>query len=94
MVLSVNDELTAVDAITVDVCKTGRLRMLTMSPLDFSEQYKRNKYDVPLTTLKHSRHVEYEFCPIAISIYVRLGKEALCFLSDVEIVVKKNEQEI
>ncbi|KAL0235807.1 hypothetical protein GEMRC1_002389 [Eukaryota sp. GEM-RC1] len=91
MVLSVNDELTAVDAITVDVCKKRAFKDANneVSPLDFSEQYKRNKYDVPLTTLKHSRHVEYEFCPIAISIYVRLGKEALCFLSDVEIVVKK-----
>ncbi|KAL0229338.1 hypothetical protein GEMRC1_013956 [Eukaryota sp. GEM-RC1] len=91
IVPSVNDELTVVDVITVDVCKKSAFKDAKneVSPLNSSEQYKRNKYDEPLTALKHISHVEYKLCPFAISIYGRLGRDALCFLSDFEKVVKK-----
>ncbi|KAL0235416.1 hypothetical protein GEMRC1_001998 [Eukaryota sp. GEM-RC1] len=96
IVPSVNDELMIVDVITVDVCKKSAFKDAKneVSPLDFSQHYKSNKYDEPLTALKHIRHVEYKLCPFAISIYGRLGRDDLCFLSDFEKVVKKNEQEI
>ncbi|KAL0238523.1 hypothetical protein GEMRC1_012996 [Eukaryota sp. GEM-RC1] len=84
IVPSVNDELAVVDVNTVDVCTKSAFKHAKneVSPLDFSEQYKRIKYDVPLTALKHTRHVEYKLYPFAISIYGRLGRDALCFLSD------------
>ncbi|KAL0241203.1 hypothetical protein GEMRC1_006438 [Eukaryota sp. GEM-RC1] len=57
-----------------------------VSPLNSSEQYKRNKYDEPLIALKH---VEYKLCPFAISIYGGLGRDDVCFLCDFEKVVNK-----
>ncbi|KAL0244852.1 hypothetical protein GEMRC1_008934 [Eukaryota sp. GEM-RC1] len=81
IVPSVNDELTVVDVITVDVCRKSAFKDAKheVSPLNSSEQYKRNKYDEPLTALKHIRHVEYKLCPFAISIYGRLGRDAFVF---------------
>ncbi|KAL0246386.1 hypothetical protein GEMRC1_007598 [Eukaryota sp. GEM-RC1] len=62
IVPSVNDELTVVDVITVDVCKKSAFKDAknAVSPLNSSEQYKRITYDEPLTALKHIRHVEYK----------------------------------
>ncbi|KAL0214960.1 hypothetical protein P9112_007144 [Eukaryota sp. TZLM1-RC] len=58
-------------------------------PLDDSELYKRKKYANPLKELKHVRHVDYQICPFAISLYGRLGKTALNFIDDFENLVKK-----
>ncbi|KAL0229007.1 hypothetical protein GEMRC1_013627 [Eukaryota sp. GEM-RC1] len=79
VVPSVNDELSVVDVITGDVCNKSAFKDAKneVSPLDFSKQNKKNKYDEPLTALKHIRHVEYKLCPFAISIYGRLGRDAL-----------------
>ncbi|KAL0208290.1 hypothetical protein P9112_010877 [Eukaryota sp. TZLM1-RC] len=60
-----------------------------VSPLDDSELYKRKKYANPLKELKHVRHVDYQICPFAISLYGRLGKTALNFIDDFENLVKK-----
>ncbi|KAL0211118.1 hypothetical protein P9112_009416 [Eukaryota sp. TZLM1-RC] len=58
-------------------------------PLDDSELYKRKKYANPLKELKHVRHVDYQICPFAISLYGRFGKTALNFIDDFENLVKK-----
>ncbi|KAL0210161.1 hypothetical protein P9112_010245 [Eukaryota sp. TZLM1-RC] len=58
-------------------------------PLDDSELYKRKKYANPLKELKHVRHVDYQICPFAISLYGRLGKTAMNFIDDFENLVKR-----
>ncbi|KAL0210187.1 hypothetical protein P9112_010271 [Eukaryota sp. TZLM1-RC] len=60
-----------------------------VSPLDDSELYKRKKYANPLKELKHVRHVDYQICPFAISLYGRLGKTAMNFIDDFENLVKR-----
>ncbi|KAL0222762.1 hypothetical protein P9112_002152 [Eukaryota sp. TZLM1-RC] len=77
--------------ITVDVCKKNALKhaQSELFPLNDSELYKRKKYANPLKELKHVRHVDYQICPFAISLYGRLGKTAMNFIDDFENLVKK-----
>ncbi|KAL0206070.1 hypothetical protein P9112_001377 [Eukaryota sp. TZLM1-RC] len=91
VVPSFDDVMNVVDVVTVDVCKKNALRnaQSEVSPLDDSELYKRKKYANPLKELKHVRHVDYQICPFAISLYGRLGKTALNFIDDFENLVKK-----
>ncbi|KAL0210197.1 hypothetical protein P9112_010281 [Eukaryota sp. TZLM1-RC] len=42
-----------------------------------------------LKELKHVRHVDYQICPFAISLYGRLGKTAMNFIDDFENLVKR-----
>ncbi|KAL0206130.1 hypothetical protein P9112_001437 [Eukaryota sp. TZLM1-RC] len=81
----------SISNVTVDVCKKNALKnaQSEVSPLDDSELYKRKKYANPLKELKHVRHVDYQICPFAISLYGRLGKTALNFIDDFENLVKK-----
>ncbi|KAL0209058.1 hypothetical protein P9112_011645 [Eukaryota sp. TZLM1-RC] len=85
--------MNVVDVVTVDVCKKNALKnaQSEVSPLDDSELYKGKKYANSLKELKHVRHVDYQNCPFAISLYGRLGKTALNFIDDFENLVKKNE---
>ncbi|KAL0226349.1 hypothetical protein P9112_013673 [Eukaryota sp. TZLM1-RC] len=91
VVPSFDDVMNVVDVVTVDVCKKNALKnaQSEVSPLDDSELYKRKKYANPLKELKHVRHVDYQICPFAISLYGRLGKTALNFIDDFENLVKK-----
>ncbi|KAL0211113.1 hypothetical protein P9112_009411 [Eukaryota sp. TZLM1-RC] len=91
VVPSFDDVMNVVDVVTVDVCKKNALKNAhsEVSPLDDSELYKRKKYANPLKELKHVRHVDYQICPFAISLYGRLGKTALNFIDDFENLVKK-----
>ncbi|KAL0231253.1 hypothetical protein GEMRC1_010658 [Eukaryota sp. GEM-RC1] len=90
VVPSSSDKLFVVDVVSVDVCKKTSLKNASSetSPLDISEQAKQDKYRKPLMALKHVKHVEYELCPFAVSIYGRLGKSALNFLNDFGKIVK------
>ncbi|KAL0227210.1 hypothetical protein P9112_014534 [Eukaryota sp. TZLM1-RC] len=85
------DVMNVVDVVTVDVCKKNALKnaQSEVSPLDDSELYKRKKYANPLKELKHVRHVDYQICPFAISLYGRLGKTAMNFIDDFENLVKR-----
>ncbi|KAL0206343.1 hypothetical protein P9112_001650 [Eukaryota sp. TZLM1-RC] len=91
VVPSCDDVLNVVDLVTVDVCKKNALRntQSEVSVLDDSELYKRKKYANPLKELKHVRHVEYQICPFAITLYGRLGKTAMNFIDDFENLVKR-----
>ncbi|KAL0209117.1 hypothetical protein P9112_011704 [Eukaryota sp. TZLM1-RC] len=91
VVPSFDDVMNVVDVVTVDVCKKNALKnaQSEVSPLDDSELYKRKKYANPLKELKHVRHVDYQICPFAISLYGRLGKTALNFIDDFENLVKR-----
>ncbi|KAL0206347.1 hypothetical protein P9112_001654 [Eukaryota sp. TZLM1-RC] len=91
VVPSCDDVLNVVDLVTVDVCKKNALRntQSEVSVLDDSELYKRKKYANPLKELKHVRHVEYQICPFAITLYGRLGKTAMNFIDDFEKPCKK-----
>ncbi|KAL0215007.1 hypothetical protein P9112_007191 [Eukaryota sp. TZLM1-RC] len=91
VVPSFDDVMNVVDVVTVDVCKKNALKnaQSEVSPLDDSELYKRKKYANPLKKLKHVRHVDYQICPFAISLYGRLGKTALNFIDDFENLVKR-----
>ncbi|KAL0248772.1 hypothetical protein GEMRC1_004006 [Eukaryota sp. GEM-RC1] len=84
------DKLFVVDVVSVDVCKKTSLKNASSetSPLDISEQAKQDKYKKPLMALKHVKHVEYQLCPFAVSIYGRLGKSALIFLNDFGKILK------
>ncbi|KAL0211141.1 hypothetical protein P9112_009439 [Eukaryota sp. TZLM1-RC] len=75
----------------LDVCKKNALKnaQSEVSPLDDSELYKRKKYANPLKELKHVRHVDYQICPFAISLYGRLGKTAMNFIDDFENHVER-----
>ncbi|KAL0204746.1 hypothetical protein P9112_000053 [Eukaryota sp. TZLM1-RC] len=91
VVPSFDDVMNVVDVVTVDVCKKNALKnaQSEVSPLDDSELYKRKKYANPLKELKHVRHVDYQICPFAISLYSRLGKTAMNFIDDFENLVKR-----
>ncbi|KAL0214932.1 hypothetical protein P9112_007116 [Eukaryota sp. TZLM1-RC] len=91
VVPSFDDVMNVVDVVTVDVCKKNVLKnaQSEVSPLDDSELYKWKKYANPLKELKHVRHVDYQICPFAISLYGRLGKTALNFIDDFENLVKR-----
>ncbi|KAL0206154.1 hypothetical protein P9112_001461 [Eukaryota sp. TZLM1-RC] len=91
VVPSFDDVMNVVDVVTVDVCKKNALRnaQSEVSPLDDSELYKRKKYANPLKELKHVRHVDYQICPFAISLYGRLGNTAMNFIDDFENLVKR-----
>ncbi|KAL0208366.1 hypothetical protein P9112_010953 [Eukaryota sp. TZLM1-RC] len=75
----------------LDVCKKNALKnaQSEVSSLDDSELYKRKKYANPLKELKHVRHVDYQICPFAISLYGCLGKTALNVIDDFENLVKR-----
>ncbi|KAL0223685.1 hypothetical protein P9112_003075 [Eukaryota sp. TZLM1-RC] len=60
-----------------------------VSPLDHSELYKRKKYANPLKKLKHVRHLDYQICPFAISLYGHLGNTAMNFIDDFENLVNR-----
>ncbi|KAL0213704.1 hypothetical protein P9112_005888 [Eukaryota sp. TZLM1-RC] len=81
VVPSFDDVLNVVDVVTVDVCKKNALRN--------AQTEKRKKYANPLKELKHVRHVDYQICPFAISLYGRLGKTAINFIDDFENLVKR-----
>ncbi|KAL0227369.1 hypothetical protein P9112_014693 [Eukaryota sp. TZLM1-RC] len=91
VVPSFDDVMNVVDVVTVDVCKKNALKnaQSEVSPLDDSELYKRKKYANPLKELKHVRHVDYQICPFAISLYGRLGNTAMNFIDDFENLVKR-----
>ncbi|KAL0207784.1 hypothetical protein P9112_012412 [Eukaryota sp. TZLM1-RC] len=88
---SFDDVLNVVDVETVDVCKKIALKngQSEVSPLDDLELYKRKKYAKPLKELIHLRHVDYEICPFAISLYGRLEKTGINFIDDFEKLVKR-----
>ncbi|KAL0211171.1 hypothetical protein P9112_009469 [Eukaryota sp. TZLM1-RC] len=91
VVPSFDDVMNVVDVVTVDVCKKNALKnaQSEVSPLDDSELYKRKKYANPVKELKHVRHVDYQICPFAISLYGRLGNTAMNFIDDFENLVKR-----
>ncbi|KAL0212048.1 hypothetical protein RCL1_005674 [Eukaryota sp. TZLM3-RCL] len=80
-----------IDVVTVDVCKATAVNnsLNETSPLDVAENRKRSKYKEPLSQLGTLKHVKYELCPFALSLYGTLGSAALSFLNDFKHIVKK-----
>ncbi|KAL0216098.1 hypothetical protein P9112_008282 [Eukaryota sp. TZLM1-RC] len=74
--------LNVVNVVTVDVCKKNAFKNAQF-------EYKRKKYANPLKELKHVRHVDYQICTFAISLYGRLGTTAVDFIDDYENLIKR-----
>ncbi|KAL0209365.1 hypothetical protein RCL1_007305 [Eukaryota sp. TZLM3-RCL] len=83
-----------VDVITADVCRVSadRYAVANASNLTRSEQLKINKYKIALKELSKSSHMEYELCPFAVSLYGRLGCEALKLVCGLEQVIADRNQ--
>ncbi|KAL0210184.1 hypothetical protein P9112_010268 [Eukaryota sp. TZLM1-RC] len=94
VVPSFDDVMNVVDVVTVDVCKKNALKnaQSEVSPLMTPNCTNGKKYANPLKELKHVRHVDYQICPFAISLYGRLGKTAMNFIDDFENLVKKKNE--
>ncbi|KAL0226448.1 hypothetical protein P9112_013772 [Eukaryota sp. TZLM1-RC] len=75
----------------LDVCKKNALKNARseLSFLDDSKLYKMKKFANPLKELKHVRHVDYQICPFAVSLYGCYGKTAINFIHDFEKLVKR-----
>ncbi|KAL0227363.1 hypothetical protein P9112_014687 [Eukaryota sp. TZLM1-RC] len=78
VVPSFDDVMNVVDVVTVDY-----------PPLMTPNCTNGKKYANPLKELKHVRHVDYQICPFAISLYGRLGNNAMNFIDDFENLVKR-----
>ncbi|KAL0207582.1 hypothetical protein P9112_012210 [Eukaryota sp. TZLM1-RC] len=57
--------------------------------LPTGEKYKIAKYAKPVSSVNENSHVQYNLCLLAFSLLGSLGKAAMAFLEDFDVVVKK-----
>ncbi|KAL0215017.1 hypothetical protein P9112_007201 [Eukaryota sp. TZLM1-RC] len=59
------------------------------NPLLANEIYKIATYAKPISSLHENSHAQYNLCPFVFSMLGSLGKAAMAFLEDFNVVVEK-----
>ncbi|KAL0207565.1 hypothetical protein P9112_012193 [Eukaryota sp. TZLM1-RC] len=81
VVPGLNGSFTILDVMSIDP--------YVNNPLLTGKKYKIAKYAKPVSSVNENSHVQYNLCPLAFSLLGSLGKAAMAFLEDFDVVVKE-----
>ncbi|KAL0205797.1 hypothetical protein P9112_001104 [Eukaryota sp. TZLM1-RC] len=80
------------DVMSVDPCNASNERLVNSeihNPLSNAENSKFKKYNEPLSKLASEQHAKYNLYPFVFSLSDSLAPNALRFLDDFEMIVKR-----
>ncbi|KAL0206696.1 hypothetical protein P9112_002003 [Eukaryota sp. TZLM1-RC] len=77
---------------SIDRCNSSNEHFINSNvnnPLLAGEKSKITKYVKPVSSVNENFHAQYNSCPFVFSLLGSLGKAAMAFLEDFDVVVKQ-----